>query len=72
MPRHAPESAPVVLTGEILDFLDDNRGGRLVRFSPMGERTLDEAMRRARRAIVAGTYGDFVSAWNDSEASNDW
>ena len=34
---HAPESAPVVLTGEVLDFVDDSKGGRLVRFEPRGE-----------------------------------
>ncbi|WP_308616624.1 S-adenosylmethionine:tRNA ribosyltransferase-isomerase, partial [uncultured Enorma sp.] len=28
---HAPESAPVVLTGEVVDFVPDSRGGRLVR-----------------------------------------
>jgi len=31
-----------------------------------------DLMRRAREAIIAGTYGEFVSAWNDSEASKDW
>ncbi len=41
---HAPESAPVVLTGEIVDFVEGSRGGRLVRFCPQGERTLDEAI----------------------------
>ena len=35
---HAPESAPVVLVGEIVDFVDGSKGGRLVRFSPVGER----------------------------------
>ncbi len=50
---HAPESSPVVLTGEIVDFVDDNRGGRLVRFEPQGvssngePRTLDEAIHAA-------------------------
>ena len=34
---HAPESAPVVLVGEVLDFVSDSRGGRLVRFTPQGE-----------------------------------
>ena len=29
-------------------------------------------MRRAREAIIAGTYGDFVSSWMDSPAANDW
>jgi queuine tRNA-ribosyltransferase len=31
-----------------------------------------DLMRRAREAIIAGTYGSFVSAWNDSPASKDW
>ncbi|SES91771.1 S-adenosylmethionine--tRNA ribosyltransferase-isomerase [Olsenella sp. KH3B4] len=44
---HAPLSAEVVLTGEILDFLEDNRGGRLVRFEPQGGRTLDAAIHEA-------------------------
>lgn len=50
---HAPESAPVVLTGEILDFVEGSKGGRLVRFSAVGEgadgaaRTLDEAIHAA-------------------------
>ena len=50
---HAPESAPVVLVGEVLDFVPDSRGGRLVRFTPQGEnasgapRTLDEAIHAA-------------------------
>ena len=41
---HAPTSAPIVLRGEVLDFVEGSRGGRLVRFSPCGERTLDEAI----------------------------
>lgn len=44
---HAPDSAPVVLTGTIVDFVDDNRGGRLVRFETQGDRTLDEAIHEA-------------------------
>lgn len=50
---HAPETAPVVLTGEVVDFVEENRGGRLVRFTPLGEgpdgspRTLDEAVHAA-------------------------
>lgn len=44
---HASLSAEVVLTGEILDFLEDNRGGRLVRFEPQGGRTLDAAIHEA-------------------------
>lgn len=47
---HAPEGAPVVLTAEVVDFVTDSRGGRLVRFEPAGcnadgdPRTLDEAI----------------------------
>lgn len=50
---HAPESSPVVLTGEIVDFVTDSKGGRLVRFEAVGEnadgspRTLDEAIHAA-------------------------
>ena len=50
---HAPASAPVVLTGEVLDFVEGSKGGRLVRFSPAGTgadgapRTLDEAIHAA-------------------------
>ncbi len=50
---HAPEGSPVVLTAEILEFVDDSRGGRLVRFEACGEnaqgepRTLDEAIHAA-------------------------
>ena len=44
---HAPLSAEVVLTGEIVDFLEDNRGGRLVHFEPQGGRTLDAAIHEA-------------------------
>ena len=50
---HAPESSPVVLSGEVVDFVEDNKGGRLVRFSPEGTnadgtpRTLDEAIHAA-------------------------
>ncbi|HJG29954.1 MAG TPA: tRNA preQ1(34) S-adenosylmethionine ribosyltransferase-isomerase QueA [Collinsella ihuae] len=50
---HAPETAPVVLTGEVVDFVPESRGGRLVRFAPQGEnaqgapRTLDEAIHAA-------------------------
>lgn len=49
----ASEDSPVVLTAEILDFVDDSKGGRLVRFEPVGEdeagepRTLDEAIHAA-------------------------
>ena len=48
---HAPESSPVVLTGEVTDFVEDSKGGRLVRFEPEGTdpatgepRTLDDAI----------------------------
>ena len=47
---HAPEGAPVVLTAEVIDFVTDSRGGRLVRFEPAGcnaagdPRTLDAGL----------------------------
>nr|WP_073293967.1 tRNA preQ1(34) S-adenosylmethionine ribosyltransferase-isomerase QueA [Parolsenella massiliensis] len=51
---HAPESSPVVLTGEVVDFVEDSKGGRLVRFEPQGDdpatgetRTLDAAIHAA-------------------------
>ena len=43
----APETSPVVLTAEMLDYVEDSRGGRLVRFEPAEGLTLDEAMHRA-------------------------
>ena len=44
---HAPMSSPVVLTGEVVDYLEDNRGGRLVRFEAAEGLTLDEAIHKA-------------------------
>ena len=50
---HAPEASPVVLVGEVIDFVPESRGGRLVRFTPQGNnaagspRTLDEAIHAA-------------------------
>lgn len=44
---HAPLASPVVLTGEVVDFQDDSRGGRLVRFSPAEGLTLDAAVHEA-------------------------
>ena len=43
----APKESPVVLTAEVLDFVEDSRGGRLVRFEPAEGLTLDEAIHRA-------------------------
>ncbi|MDO4539454.1 MAG: S-adenosylmethionine:tRNA ribosyltransferase-isomerase, partial [Coriobacteriales bacterium] len=40
----APENADVVLVGHVLDFVEGSRGGRLVRFEPQGNRSLDEAI----------------------------
>ena len=40
----APENADVVLVAEIVDFVEGSRGGRLVRFEPVGNRSLDEAI----------------------------
>ena len=44
---HASEASPVVLSGEILDFVPDNKGGRLIRFTPADGLTLDEAIHKA-------------------------
>ena len=44
---HAPAGSDVVLEGEILDFVEDSRGGRLVRFTPAAGLTLDEAVHKA-------------------------
>ena len=44
---HAPQNAPVVLTAEVLDYVEASRGGRLVRFEPASGLTLDEAIHRA-------------------------
>ena len=42
----APATAPVVLTGTIEDYVEGNRGGRLVRFAPADGLTLDEAVHK--------------------------
>ena len=44
---HAPTVAPVILRGTVESFVDDSKGGRLVRFEPLGGRTLDGAMHEA-------------------------
>ena len=50
---HAPDSAPVVLTGTIVDFVEGSKGGRLVRFDAVGSAadgtlyTLDQAIHAA-------------------------
>ncbi len=44
---HAPQDWPVVLTGEVIDYLDENRGGRLLRFVPAAGLTLDAAIHKA-------------------------
>ena len=64
----APEGAPVVLRAEIIDFVDDSKGGRLVRFEPVGDndqgkpRTLDEAIHAAGHVplppYITGYEGD--------------
>ena len=64
---HAPESAPVVLTGEVVDFVPESRGGRLVRFAPCGEgasgapRTLDEAIHAAGHVPLPPYITDYES-----------
>ena len=44
---HAPLTAPVVLWGTVEDFVDESKGGRLVRFEPADGLTLDEAIHKA-------------------------
>lgn len=44
---HAPDSAPVVLTARMLDFIEENRGGRLVKFTPAAGLSLDSAIHKA-------------------------
>lgn len=44
---HGPVTAPVVLTAEILDYVESSRGGRLVRFAPAEGLTLDAAIHQA-------------------------
>ncbi len=46
---HAAPASPVVLTGEVVDYVDSSRGGRLVRFEPQEGLALDEAIHRAGR-----------------------
>ena len=61
----APEGAPVVLRATILEFVDDSRGGRLVRFEPVGEnadgslRTLDEAIHAAGHVSLPPYITDY-------------
>ena len=43
----APLTAPVVLWGTVEDFVDESKGGRLVRFEPAEGLTLDEAIHKA-------------------------
>lgn len=57
---HAPDSAEVVLTGEIVDFVDDSRGGRLVKFVPQGGRSLDEAIHAAGHVPLPPYITDYA------------
>ena len=62
---HAPATAPVVLTGEVVDFVPASKGGRLVRFTPQGEgaagtpRTLDEAIHAAGHVPLPPYINDY-------------
>ena len=59
---HANPSAPIVLSAEILDFVEESRGGRLVRFEPAAGSTLDEAIHAAGHVplppYIEGYEGD--------------
>ena len=56
----------MVLTGEIVDFVDDSKGGRLVRFEPQGTtaagapRTLDEAIHAAGHVPLPPYISDYA------------
>ena len=58
----APLESPVVLTAEVLDFVEGSRGGRLVRFAPQGGRSLDQAVHEAGHVplppYIQGYEGD--------------
>ena len=56
---HAPMSAPVCLTAEVIDYVDDNRGGRLVRFTPADGMELDEAIHEAGRVPLPPYITDY-------------
>ena len=56
---HAAPTSEVCLTGEVVDYVDDNRGGRLVRFEPAAGRTLDEAIHEAGRAPLPPYITDY-------------
>ena len=61
----APDDAPVVLMGEVVDFVPDSKGGRLVRFTPQGEgatgvpRSLDEAVHAAGNVPLPPYINDY-------------
>jgi S-adenosylmethionine:tRNA ribosyltransferase-isomerase len=56
---HAPMSAPVVLTGTVEGYVDDSRGGRLVRFEPAEGLSLDDAMHEAGRVPLPPYITDY-------------
>ena len=54
---HAPEGAPVVLTAEVVDFVTDSRGGRLVRFErPVVTMPLESRARSTRPFMLPVTF----------------
>lgn len=57
---HAPDNAEVVLTGTVEDFVEDSKGGRLVRFTPQGDRTLDEAIHAAGHVPLPPYITDYT------------
>ena len=63
---HAPMDAPVVLIGTILDFVEDSKGARLVRFEPQGDRAdgrpreLDEAIHEAGHVPLPPYITDYA------------
>lgn len=63
---HAPMDASVVLTGTIVDFVEDSKGARLVRFEPQGTlpdgsaRELDEAIHEAGHVPLPPYITDYA------------
>lgn len=55
---HALPDAPVVLQAEVLDFTSA-MGGRLVRFNPMSNMTLDEALHRVGKVPLPPYIKDY-------------
>lgn len=56
---HAPLNWEPVLTGEVINYIDENRGGRLVRFEPQAGLSLDEAIHKAGHVPLPPYISDY-------------